>query len=29
MGLKGAQEDREVSGKNAGLNPVEPLKLPD
>ncbi len=29
IGFKGAQADRQVSGKNAGLNPVEPLKLPD
>ncbi len=29
MGLKGAKADRKVSGKKAGLNPVEQLKLPD
>ncbi len=29
MGLKAARADRRVSGKHAGLNPVEPLKLPD
>ena len=27
MGLKGAQAARQVSGKNAALNAVEPLKL--
>ncbi len=27
MGLKGAEADYQVSGKIAGLTPVEPLKL--
>ncbi len=27
MGLKGAQADRQVSGRNAGLNPAEPSEL--
>ncbi len=28
MGVKGAQAACQVSGKIAGLNPVQPLKLP-
>ncbi len=27
MGVKGEKADRHVSGKIAGLNPVQPLKL--